>query len=206
MCKGPVPTRSSRIRQPGRKADCARVATLADILRAEMRKRERGVRRAERSRVAVGLSAAGHEQSYPARAKTENHCFGCGRRKRRGNELAFEPCMWKKAERAGKFVLGSATRRCWLRSRRIIAVLLDEAMGKISEAHGGARSHCRAFGRYKKPVPVTRKCCEAGRKAKQAGIVRSAKFATRRGICWRGTWTLCGDGAPPERRRVLQDS
>jgi len=29
------------------------VATLADILRAEMRKRERGVRRAERSRVAL---------------------------------------------------------------------------------------------------------------------------------------------------------
>ena len=76
------------------RSDIARgIAIFADVLRQEMRKRQRGNRRLEERAGGAGMSAT-VRQFLP---QPENACFGCGGANAHGMKLAFEADMRKRA-------------------------------------------------------------------------------------------------------------
>src|SRR5262244_993169 len=86
--------------------------------------------------------------------KPENNCFGCGGGNGAGMKLAFDLLVDERKTR-GKFVLG---RRygggAGFAHGGIIAVLLDEAMGKISKLSDERAVTAELNIEYRKPVPV----------------------------------------------------
>ena len=86
--------------------------------------------------------------------KPENNCFGCGGANESGMKLTFELHV-EEGRTRGKFVLGS---RCaggaGFAHGGIIAVLLDEAMGKISKLTDERAVTAELSIEYKKPVSV----------------------------------------------------
>jgi uncharacterized protein (TIGR00369 family) len=83
-----------------------------------------------------------------------NHCFGCGGANEFGMKLAFE--LDQEARRSsGKFVLGPRyAGGAGFAHGGIIAVLLDEAMGKISKLTEERAVTAELNIEYRKPVPV----------------------------------------------------
>ena len=83
-----------------------------------------------------------------------NNCFGCGGANEFGMKLAFE--LDQDARRAsGKFMLGPRfAGGAGFAHGGIIAVLLDEAMGKISKLSDERAVTAELNIEYHKPVPV----------------------------------------------------
>lgn len=83
-----------------------------------------------------------------------NNCFGCGGANEFGMKLAFE--LDQDVRRAsGKFMLGPRfAGGAGFAHGGIIAVLLDEAMGKISKLSDERAVTAELNIEYRKPVPV----------------------------------------------------
>jgi len=83
-----------------------------------------------------------------------NHCFGCGGGNESGMKLTFE--LDQEARRAtGKFILGSRYGGgAGFAHGGVIAILLDEAMGKISKLNDERAVTAELNIEYRKPVPV----------------------------------------------------
>src|SRR6201993_887099 len=83
-----------------------------------------------------------------------NHCFGCGGANAGGMKLTFE--LDRDAQRCtGKFILGPRYGGgAGFAHGGIIAVLLDEAMGKISKLTDERAVTAELNIEYKKPVTL----------------------------------------------------
>ena len=101
-----------------------------------------------------------------------NHCFGCGGANEFGMKLAFE--LDQDARRSkGTFVLGPRyAGGAGFAHGGIIAVLLDEAMGKISKLTEERAVTAELNIEYRKPVPVDREIVVSGWQEDQAGRSR----------------------------------
>jgi uncharacterized protein (TIGR00369 family) len=113
--------------------------------------------------------------------KPENNCFGCGGANGAGMKLTFDLHVDERKTR-GKFVLGARYGGgAGFAHGGIIAVLLDEAMGKISKLTDERAVTAELSVEYKKPVPVTEEIfvegwqeSEKGRNRFRIGEIRDA--------------------------------
>src|SRR6476660_326194 len=86
--------------------------------------------------------------------KAANNCFGCGGANESGMRLTFDLHVGERKTR-GKFVLGSRYGGgAGFAHGGIIALLLDEAMGKISKLTDERAVTAELNIEYRKPVPV----------------------------------------------------
>src|ERR1700674_3448964 len=112
----------------------------------------------------------------------ENHCFGCGASNDAGMKLPFELDLDERQTR-GRFVLGANyAGGAGFAHGGIIAVVLDEAMGKISKLTEERAGTAELNGGYRKPVPVDREIVvegwqeeEKGRNRFRVGEIRDAE-------------------------------
>jgi len=113
--------------------------------------------------------------------KPDNSCFGCGGGNGAGMKLAFDLLVDERRTR-GKFVLGSRFGGgAGFAHGGIIAVLLDEAMGKISKLTEERAVTAELSIEYKKPVTVHDEIVvegwqesETGRNRFRVGEIRDA--------------------------------
>ena len=113
--------------------------------------------------------------------KPENNCFGCGGANGVGMKLAFDLLVDERKTR-GKFVLGSRYGGgAGFAHGGIIAVLLDEAMGKISKLTDERAVTAELSIEYKKPVTLHDEIVvegwqegETGRNRFRVGEIRDA--------------------------------
>jgi uncharacterized protein (TIGR00369 family) len=92
----------------------------------------------------------------------QNHCFGCGGANDAGMKLAFDLDLNERRVQ-GRFVLGeNYAGGAGFAHGGIIAVLLDEAMGKISKLTDERAVTAEMSIEYKKPVPVDAEIFVAG--------------------------------------------
>jgi len=98
-----------------------------------------------------------------------NHCFGCGGANQSGMKLTFE--LDQDARRAtGKFVLGSRYGGgAGFVHGGVIAILLDEAMGKISKLSEERAVTAELNIEYRKPVPVDAEIVVSGWQEEEKG-------------------------------------
>ena len=91
-----------------------------------------------------------------------NHCFGCGGANESGMKLTFE--LDQDARRAtGRFTLGARyAGGAGFAHGGVIAILLDEAMGKISKLSDERAVTAELNIEYRKPVPVNAVITVAG--------------------------------------------
>jgi len=101
-----------------------------------------------------------------------NHCFGCGGANEFGMKLAFE--LDQDARRSsGRFVLGPRySGGAGFAHGDDAAVLLDEAMGKISKLTEERAVTAELNIEYHKPVPLDREIVVSGWQEDQAGRSR----------------------------------
>jgi acyl-coenzyme A thioesterase PaaI-like protein len=101
--------------------------------------------------------------------RPENNCFGCGGANEAGMKLAFDLDLDDRRSR-GRFLLGSrfAGGGSFVHGG-IIAVLLDEAMGKISKLTGERAMTAELAIEYKKPIPVDAEILVEGWQAEEKG-------------------------------------
>ena len=86
--------------------------------------------------------------------KPDNPCFGCGGANLRGMKLAFEQDDARQRI-VGRFRLGEEYQGgSGLLHGGIIAVLLDEAMGKAARFYGEPAVTAELRVEYKRPIPV----------------------------------------------------
>ena len=86
--------------------------------------------------------------------KTGNPCFGCGADNPRGMKLAFEQDH-EARKITGRFRLGPEYQGSnFVLHGGIIAVLLDEAMGKLNRFHSARAVTAELSIEYLRPVPV----------------------------------------------------
>jgi uncharacterized protein (TIGR00369 family) len=86
--------------------------------------------------------------------KPTNRCFGCGAANTAGMKLAFELDLDARRSH-GSFVLGlNYAGGGGFAHGGIIAVVLDEAMGKLSRLAGESAVTAEMNIEYRKPVPV----------------------------------------------------
>lgn len=112
----------------------------------------------------------------------ENRCFGCGGANPAGMKLAFDLDFADRRTR-GRFVLGpNYAGGAGFAHGGIIAVLLDEAMGKISKLTEERAVTAELSIEYKKPVPVDAEISvegwqeeEKGRNRFRVGEIRDAQ-------------------------------
>src|SRR5215467_1356732 len=112
----------------------------------------------------------------------ENRCFGCGGANELGMKLVFDLLPDEQRTR-GKFLLGpNYAGGAGFAHGGIIAVLLDEAMGKISKLTEERAVTAELSVEYKKPVPVNEEIIvegwqesEEGRNRFRVGEIRDAK-------------------------------
>jgi len=132
--------------------------------------------------------------------KPENHCFGCGGANDGGMKLAIDLLVEERRTR-GRFVLGSRYGGgAGFAHGGIIAVLLDEAMGKISKLTEERAVTAELSIEYKKPVPVNTEIVvegwqenETGRNRFRIGEIRDAAG----NLLARGRGRFVVIGAPP---------
>ena len=113
--------------------------------------------------------------------KPENNCFGCGGGNGAGMKLEFDLLVDERRTR-GKFVLGSRYGGgAGFAHGGIIAVLLDEAMGKISKLTEERAVTAELSIEYKKPVTLHDEIVvegwqesETGRNRFRVGEIRDA--------------------------------
>lgn len=114
----------------------------------------------------------------------DNRCFGCGGANPAGMKLAFDLDFADRRTR-GRFVLGpNYAGGAGFAHGGIIAVLLDEAMGKISKLTEERAVTAELSIEYKKPVPVDAEIFvegwqeeEKGRNRFRVGEIRDAHGA-----------------------------
>ena len=115
-----------------------------------------------------------------------NHCFGCGGANDSGMRLTFE--LDETTKRAtGKFILGSRySGGAGFAHGGVIAILLDEAMGKISKLTEERAVTAELNIEYRKPVPVDTEITVAGWQKEEKGRNRfaSQKFTPLMARCW----------------------
>jgi uncharacterized protein (TIGR00369 family) len=86
--------------------------------------------------------------------KPANNCFGCGGANETGMKLAFDLDLDERKTR-GRFFLGPRYGGgAGFAHGGIIAVLLDEAMGKISKLSDEQAVTAELSVEYRKPVPI----------------------------------------------------
>jgi acyl-coenzyme A thioesterase PaaI-like protein len=86
--------------------------------------------------------------------KPTNHCFGCGASNDAGMKLTFELDLQRRRIH-GRFTLGANyAGGGGFAHGGIIAVVLDEAMGKLSKLDEERAVTAEMTVEYKKPVPV----------------------------------------------------
>src|SRR3981189_389111 len=101
--------------------------------------------------------------------KPENNCFGCGAANGAGMKLAFDLHVDERKTR-GKFVLGTRYGGgAGFAHGGIIALLLDEAMGKISKLTDERAVTAELSVEYKKPVPLTEEILVEGWQESEKG-------------------------------------
>jgi uncharacterized protein (TIGR00369 family) len=113
--------------------------------------------------------------------KAANNCFGCGRANESGMHLTFDLHVDERKTR-GKFVLGSRYGGgAGFAHGGIIALLLDEAMGKISKLTEELAVTAELSVEYRMPVPLTEEILvegwqvsEKGRNRFRVGEIRDA--------------------------------
>jgi len=98
-----------------------------------------------------------------------NHCFGCGGANEFGMKLAFELDEDEK-RCSGRFVLGARYGGgAGFAHGGVIAILLDEAMGKISKLTDERAVTAELNIEYRKPVPVDSEIAVSGWQEEQKG-------------------------------------
>lgn len=111
-----------------------------------------------------------------------NHCFGCGAANQAGMKLAFELDVDDQRTR-GRFILGANyAGGGGFAHGGIIAVILDEAMGKLSKLTEERAVTAEMSIEYKMPVPVDKEIvvegwqeAEKGRNRFRAAEIRDAQ-------------------------------
>jgi uncharacterized protein (TIGR00369 family) len=114
--------------------------------------------------------------------KPENNCFGCGGGNDSGMKLAFDLILEERKTR-GRFVLGPRYGGgAGFGHGGIIAVLLDEATGKISKLTEERAVTAELSVEYKRPVPLNEEILvegwqesENGRNRFRVGEIHDAK-------------------------------
>jgi len=98
-----------------------------------------------------------------------NHCFGCGGANESGMKLTFE--LDQDLQRAtGKFILGARYGGgAGFTHGGVIAILLDEAMGKISKLADERAVTAELSIEYRKPVPVDAEITVSGWQEEEKG-------------------------------------
>jgi len=98
-----------------------------------------------------------------------NHCFGCGGANESGMKFTF--ALDRESERViGKFVLGPRYGGgAGFAHGGVIAVLLDEAMGKISKLTDERAVTAELNIEYRKPVPVDAEIMVSGWQESEKG-------------------------------------
>jgi uncharacterized protein (TIGR00369 family) len=101
--------------------------------------------------------------------KETNRCFGCGAANPAGMKLAFELDLDSRRAR-GSFVLGpNYAGGGGFAHGGIIAVVLDEAMGKLSKLSGEPAVTAEMNIEYRKPVPVDKPVVVEGWQEEEKG-------------------------------------
>jgi uncharacterized protein (TIGR00369 family) len=101
--------------------------------------------------------------------KTSNSCFGCGGANEAGMKLAFDLHVDERKTR-GKFLLGPRYGGgAGFAHGGIIAVLLDEAMGKISKLTNELAVTAELSIEYRKPVPLNEEILVEGWQESEMG-------------------------------------
>lgn len=101
--------------------------------------------------------------------KAENNCFGCGGKNEVGMKLTFDLDVDQRRTH-GNFVLGpNYAGGAGFAHGGIIAVLLDEAMGKLSKLTDERAVTAELSIEYKKPVPVDAEIVVAGWQEEEKG-------------------------------------
>jgi len=91
-----------------------------------------------------------------------NRCFGCGAANEAGMKLPFELDLDEHRTR-GRFVLGpNYAGGAGFAHGGIIAVVLDEAMGKLSKLREERAATAELSIEYRKPVPVNQEIVVEG--------------------------------------------
>jgi uncharacterized protein (TIGR00369 family) len=114
--------------------------------------------------------------------KDGNRCFGCGAANEAGMKLPFELDLDERRTR-GRFTLGANyAGGAGFAHGGIIAVVLDEAMGKLSKLSEERAVTAEMSIEYKKPVPVDQEIAvegwqeeEKGRNKFRAAEIRDAQ-------------------------------
>jgi acyl-coenzyme A thioesterase PaaI-like protein len=98
-----------------------------------------------------------------------NHCFGCGAANEAGMKLPFELDFDTRRTR-GRFALGANyAGGGGFAHGGIIAVVLDEAMGKLSKLGDERAVTAELNIEYKKPVPIDREVIVEGWQEEEKG-------------------------------------
>ncbi len=98
-----------------------------------------------------------------------NHCFGCGAANEAGMKLRFELDEDEKRTH-GRFALGANYRGGGgFAHGGIIAVVLDEAMGKLSKLTEERAVTAELSVEYRKPVPVDQEIVVQGWQTEEKG-------------------------------------
>lgn len=98
-----------------------------------------------------------------------NRCFGCGGDNDAGMKLVFDLDLDELRAR-GRFVLGPRyAGGAGFAHGGIIAVVLDEAMGKLSKASAERAVTAELTIQYKRPVPVDREILVEGWQTQSTG-------------------------------------
>jgi uncharacterized protein (TIGR00369 family) len=101
--------------------------------------------------------------------KDTNHCFGCGAANDAGMKLAFELDFDDRRAR-GKFILGpNYAGGAGFAHGGIIAVVLDEAMGKLSRLTQEQAVTAEMSIEYRKPVPIDKEIVVEGWQEEEKG-------------------------------------
>ena len=101
--------------------------------------------------------------------KETNHCFGCGAANPAGMKLAFDLDLDARRTR-GSFVLGpNYAGGGGFAHGGIIAVVLDEAMGKLSKLSGEPAVTAEMNIEYRKPIPVDKPILVEGWQEEEKG-------------------------------------
>ena len=110
--------------------------------------------------------------------KDTNHCFGCGAANDAGMKLVFELDLEQRRIR-GRFILGmNYAGGGGFAHGGIIAVVLDEAMGKLSKLDDERAVTAELNVEFRKPVPVDREIVVEGwqSEAKSRNRFRAAEI------------------------------
>src|SRR6516225_6848891 len=98
-----------------------------------------------------------------------NHCFGCGAANEAGMKLPFELDLDERRAR-GRFAIGeNYAGGGGFAHGGIIAVVLDEAMGKLSKLTEERAVTAEMTIEYRKPIPVGREIVVEGWQEEQKG-------------------------------------